>query len=790
MLGGIENGAGIGRFRDGEGEDEDAEMKVFLEVMKVWVESLGGVLEEKFCGDELQRGIWLWRMGMLEGRVSGDGVGSGGGGVGWAAVKALVGMIMGDEDVMGLVGEVAGVVREAVGGGMVRGGEEVVKRGGEMMIDGGGVEEDLLVEEVEVGVEVERGDTSASINTTNIATAGEDLAETAIDATKIVADSAATAAGTAAEQISNNLSPREPPSGRRIRARIARLLRELVVKADAPNSGRSFLRECLVEWMKIWLGGYLSLGSSAVGKGVPEYVRLVGAVVGRCGREEECVELERGRVLVQKVMEDRRRVGLGRADGGGEGVAVGGDVDEEVLRGMVEKVVDGVAGLIENYSVVHRDSQEKEEEGKEEGEEVMKKQGDDGQDSFLTQLRSVLRDALLHPIIATNSSQDNSNNSSPEDISLQFSLDGFLSQMYTVSISILHDPTLANFLTASISLISLIPERMTLQRLVGYGDTLLPKLLSRLPCIPIPRLEILSPSVDLLMENLIVTPIPDGSSLLPSTVKIKTNTTLNLTDSHSNSKSTTVTAVYTNNLTPLTAQKVGYILRLHPTRFFPTITSRGLISLTLPKGVSFVVTHNPFPAKGSPKIRVRVRIPELTYTVVDSTGCGGVMTFLRPLLSPVIRALAEAKVEEAIAEVVEDLEKEASLARERIRGAKAVGLTGWGDVVKAIWEGLGESFFGGKAGTGTNSNEGVGDDDADNDDVEISLGISGTRPNPKLIPKEDGKERKGWEGVYAPGSVVGLWEEEERRERERERELQMHRGRWRGGGWRSGVFAW
>lgn len=33
------------------------------------MESLDGLLREKLAGDELQRGIWLWRVGMLEGRV-------------------------------------------------------------------------------------------------------------------------------------------------------------------------------------------------------------------------------------------------------------------------------------------------------------------------------------------------------------------------------------------------------------------------------------------------------------------------------------------------------------------------------------------------------------------------------------------------------------------------------------------------------------------------------------------------------------------------------------------------
>ncbi|RPB26592.1 hypothetical protein L211DRAFT_847218 [Terfezia boudieri ATCC MYA-4762] len=770
VLGDVESSNGSGNFREGGGED--AEVKIFLEALRVWVESLGVVLGEKLAGDELQRGIWLWRMGILGGKVGRVGVGVGGerGGAGWAAVKALVGILMRNEEIEGLVGEVVEVVREALGGGIVRAGEEAVKRGGELVESGDGVEGvegDLLVEEVEAG---------ENTVTTATTSRGEDFAETVIGATKIVADSVATAAGTAAEQVKNNLTSQETPLGRRIRARVACLLRELVVKAGAPNSGRSFLRVYLAEWVKIWLGGSLRLGSSTAGNRLPEYVRLVGVVVGRCGRKEEWVELgKRWRVLVEKALEGRRRAEIGHVDRNGKDVAVGRDADEEVLRVMVEKVVDGVAGLIENYPVGSRASEGEEDE--------MEKKGGH-QDSFLIQLRTVLRDALLHPIITTNTSQDSSNHTSLEDISLQSSLDDLLSQMYTVYLSILHDPTLANFLTASTSLLSLIPERTTLQRLVGYGYVLPPKLLSRLPCIPIPRLEILSQSVDLLMENLIVTPIPDGSSLLPSTVKIKTITNLNLTDSNPNSStSTTLTAVYIHNLTPLTAQRVGFILRLHPTGFFPTITSRGLISLTLPKGFSFVVTHNPFPAKNSLKIKVRVRIPEMSYTVVDSTGCGGVMTFLRPLLSPVIRGLAEAKVEEAISEAVEDLEKEVSLARERVRGARAAGLTEWGDVVRAVWAGLGESFFSG-AGPGTDSDEGI-QGDADDEDVEVSLGI---RPNSKSKPKGDGKERKGWEGVYAPGSVVWLWEQEERREKERE--LQIHQERWWGEGWRSEVFGW
>jgi len=477
-------------------------------------------------------------------------------------------------------------------------------------------------------------------------------------------------------------------------------------------------------------------------------------------------------VLVAKVMERKRREGLLCNDGAGGGVAVGEDIDKEVLREMIERAIDGVAGLIENHPVVRPDPVE---EG-------------DNQNPFLIQLRGVLSDAFLHhPGAAQNPS-----NSSPEDIDLQSSLGDFLSQMSTVALSILHDPTLANFLTASTSLLSLLPEQKVLQRLVGYGHVLIPKLLSRLPCIPIPRLEILSPASDLLMENLIVTPIPDGSSLLPSTVKIKTNTNINLTDRNSSptTATATTTAVYINNLTPLTAQKVGYILRLHPTRFLPTITSRGLISLTLPKGISLVITHNPHPAKTSPKIRVRVKIPGLAYTVVDSTGCGGVMTLLRPILSPIVCALTEARIAEALTQTVGDLEKEVDLARERVRGAKAAGLTAWGDVVKAVCAGLGESFFSGDGAAGNSEGEMENDASDDDDNVEISLGISAARRNSKSKLKGAGSERKGWEGVYAPGSVVGLWEEEERRERERDSQMHIQWGRWPREGWRSGVFDW
>ncbi|KAF8441254.1 hypothetical protein BGX38DRAFT_816440 [Terfezia claveryi] len=114
VLGDVESSNGSGRFREGGGEDEEAEVKIFLEAMRVWVESLGVVLREKLAGDELQKGIWLWRMGMLGGMVGGVGVGYERGGTGWAAVKALVGMLMRDKEVGGLVGE-------------------AVKRGGQLM---------------------------------------------------------------------------------------------------------------------------------------------------------------------------------------------------------------------------------------------------------------------------------------------------------------------------------------------------------------------------------------------------------------------------------------------------------------------------------------------------------------------------------------------------------------------------------------------------------------------------------------------------------------------------------
>lgn len=772
---------------DGDGEETGTgEERRVLSAIKTWVGDFRRLAGGKAAGDEFQRGVWGLRNAAATGAggiwVAGEtaGVGVGGGigqpGMGWAAVKAVVGMVLGEEEVRGLLGDLAGVVRRAVGEGAVRGGEVAGVVGGEMVRDGG------------------EGDGSVE----GQGTPGE-LGSAVGDAARVVAASVIAGGEAAVEEVREGVLGEESVQGRRIRGRLGRILREAVVSVEEPGKRGGVVRGFVREWLRVWLGGYLGVRGVGVAS-VPGYISGLGAVVGRCGEREEWEELgRRWRAVVGKVVEGSQGgvvlngngVGNGKKGGATTTVAVDGEV---LVERVVQRVVDGVAEWLEKPAVwEHMDEQTKDE--KDAG-------ADDGTNTPLFQLRQILRDAILLPVHmdgtqppTTNNNNNNDTTIDPRRISLSKALDDLLSQAQTVYLSVTTDPVLTAFLSSTSTLLTILlspspptPSATSTTQTILIKTllhTLLPRLLSRIPCLPIPRVEILSPTADILLENLIITPIPRGgsptsTSLLPSTITIKTNTNLNLTLPSSRAKDTgTTTTIHINNLTPLTAQKVGYILRLHPTRFLPTITSTGLISLSLPRGVSFAITH--YPHARHRGVKVRVHIPELAYTIVDSTGCGGVMTLLRPFLSPLIRRLAEANIEQTLTQLFGDLDTEVALARQRVRGAKAAGHEGLVDVARAVWVGLGETVLGGEAGGGDSD----GNAEEEEEEFGFSVGV-------KAGGAKAGKGRKGWEGVYAPGSVLGMWAAEE--ERERVRGEEAVRGRSRRGrrveGWRSGVFDW
>ncbi|KAI9374024.1 hypothetical protein BJX61DRAFT_348912 [Aspergillus egyptiacus] len=260
----------------------------------------------------------------------------------------------------------------------------------------------------------------------------------------------------------------------------------------------------------------------------------------------------------------------------------------------------------------------------------------------------------------------------------------------------------------------------------------LPLVFRNIQYIPIPRLEISAPEVDLLIENLIIEPgrTVNYSSFLPYRMHVTTRNDIEIVKRHSKRTTTDLKTTFTVSVCGMniSAAEFGYWLRTHKLLFF-YLKDQGIASFYLDRrGIDISMDievgrerlEQIFTLRG-----VRVRIHKLDYKV--HRGKWRFLIWLtKPLLKHMIRRVLEKQIAEQIVQAACALNRELVFARERLRATRIANPQDLFTFVRAVLARL---------------------KPAPNPDVDTRVGI-------------DAPGSGVFKGVYAPGSLVKVWHDE------------------------------
>ncbi|KAI9890666.1 MAG: hypothetical protein M1814_003735 [Vezdaea aestivalis] len=317
--------------------------------------------------------------------------------------------------------------------------------------------------------------------------------------------------------------------------------------------------------------------------------------------------------------------------------------------------------------------------------------------------------------------------------SLRVDINTLMAQTRRTFSSVMEDADISNLIDVTAKLIAIVSPLHTATNPELVTDALnvfIPLAIQAIQYIPIPRLEISSPDIDLLLENLILEPgvTVNKSSFLPFRLRIETQNDLEVRKALTRTVSK-VTSLVTIKLDGLSIRgsEIGYWLRLHSgllrfadvgiASFF--LDDRGL-DIHLDVEVGRDRLDKILSLRG-----VRVKIHHLNYTLRKSKlAC--LAWCLKPLVRPILRKVIEVNVAHAIEDFLRAANRELLFARERLRATRISDPQDIRTFIKAVITRLTPE---------------------DDPDLFTSVGV---KPSGNDVFK----------GVYAPGSIVKLWEDE------------------------------
>lgn len=336
---------------------------------------------------------------------------------------------------------------------------------------------------------------------------------------------------------------------------------------------------------------------------------------------------------------------------------------------------------------------------------------------------------------------------------LRTDIDNALSQSQVTFQSVLDDADISKLISTTTKIINILLPTHTIVNKDIIDDSLhvfLPLIIKVIQYIPIPRLEISVPEIDLLLENLIIEPgrTINNTSFLPYKLRIETYNDLEIRKAKFRTVSTT-TSLVTIKIDGLSvrADEVGFWLRAHSGLL--RLADEGIASFHLDdRGIDIALDVE----IGKERLEqiltlkaVRVHIHKLSYTLSKSKFSWLTWIF-KPLLKPIVRSVLQKQLASAIADGIHAANRELLFARERLRATRISDPQDVRTFVKAIITRLTPK---------------------EDPDLYTAIGVT---PSKGIF-----------RGVYAPGSVVKLYEEEARRASERVDDRS-------GQGWRNDIF--
>lgn len=338
--------------------------------------------------------------------------------------------------------------------------------------------------------------------------------------------------------------------------------------------------------------------------------------------------------------------------------------------------------------------------------------------------------------------------------SLRQDVDLFFEQAQKTFASVTRDEDIAKLIKSTFRIWNIISPQHSMANQDLINDTInvfVPLLIQYIQYIPIPRLEVSTPEVDILLENLIIEPgkTVNHTSFLPFRFRVETYNDFELRKARFRVASK-VTSKFTIKIDGLSmrADEIGFLLRAHSGLI--RLADEGIASFQLDeRGIDIHLDVEIAKEKMEQILTlkaVRVHIHKLNYTFRKSKF--SILGWLfKPLLRPIIRKVMERQMAKGIADGIHAANRELLFFRERLRATRISDPDDLKTFFKAIMTRL---------------------TPADDPDLYTRVGVA---------PKGKGV----FAGKYAPGSVVKLWEEEGRRADERIDD-------WDEGGWRNDVF--
>ena len=319
---------------------------------------------------------------------------------------------------------------------------------------------------------------------------------------------------------------------------------------------------------------------------------------------------------------------------------------------------------------------------------------------------------------------------------LRKDVDALLQQCRTVFDSVINDQDISKLLNTSLRIWKILSPANTTSNTELFTDTytiFIPLLIEAIQFIPIPRLEIAVPEIDLLLENLILEPgrTINNTSFLPFRLKVETYNDLSIRKARFRTISS-VRSLVTVKVQGLSirADEVGFWLRAH--KGLLRLADEGIASFELDdRGIDLEMDVE----VGKERLEkilslrnVRVKIHHLSYTLRKSKFACLAWLF-KPLLRPIIRKVLERQLATAIGDFFHAANRELLFARERLRATRISDPQDIRTFLKAVLTRLTPE---------------------DDPDLYAAVGVTGSSNQRGNI----------FAGVYAPGSVVKLWNEE------------------------------
>lgn len=339
---------------------------------------------------------------------------------------------------------------------------------------------------------------------------------------------------------------------------------------------------------------------------------------------------------------------------------------------------------------------------------------------------------------------------------LRTDIDDALSQFQITLKTVLEDEDISTLLTTSTKIFNIVsPAHAPINRalLQDLLHVFIPLLIQAVQYIPIPRLEISVPEIDLLLENVIIEPghTVNNTSFLPYKLRVETQNDLEIRKTHTQRTVSSVTSLLTVAIDGLSirADEVGFWLRAHSGIF--RLADEGIMSFQLDERGIDIALDIEIGKERIEKIltlrKVRVHVHKLSYSMRKSK-LSWLAWLIKPILRPIIRKVLEKQLASAIADGIRAANRELLFARERLRATRISDPQDIRTFLKAIITRL---------------------TPAEDPDVYTAVGVT---PSQGVF-----------NGVYAPGSIVKLYEDEARLAGERIDDNEI-----KGGAWRNEIF--